>query len=186
MAQNSPKKTGKGVTWDAVADAQLFKCVVHLHALTKGDCKALEQGMRAAGYDCSASAISHRIQRLKDKASESTNAASSNANSGNDTDAADPPTSAKPPAAKKSHASPKKKGVDNVSTEGKTAVNGKATANGKAVGGKGANKRKRNDIKEEGEEENAGVDEAEHSGDDQGVKKFKIEEDAEVEEGLEV
>ncbi|KAL8800841.1 MAG: hypothetical protein Q9200_007124 [Gallowayella weberi] len=174
MSQNSPKKTGKGVTWDAVADAQLFKCVVTLHALTKGD------------Y-CSASAISHRIQRLKSKAGESVSATS-----GNDTDAVEPPATPKSPSAKKSRPSPKKKGPENVSVKGKAAVNGKAATNGKAaangtaIGGKGENKRKRNDVKKEGEEKEADMAEVEDSVDEQGVKKLKVEEDAEEEEGLEV
>ncbi|KAL8689335.1 MAG: hypothetical protein Q9224_004660 [Gallowayella concinna] len=50
MAHTTPKKSGKGMNWDAVADAQLFKCVISRHALSKGDCQAFEQDMRAAGY----------------------------------------------------------------------------------------------------------------------------------------
>ncbi|KAL8716821.1 MAG: hypothetical protein Q9225_005883 [Loekoesia sp. 1 TL-2023] len=61
-----PFGKGSGMKWDAVAEAQLFKCVLEVHDI-KPDYKKLEEKMRAAGYECTAKAITHRIGNIRHK-----------------------------------------------------------------------------------------------------------------------
>ncbi|KAL8778066.1 MAG: hypothetical protein Q9213_007585 [Squamulea squamosa] len=175
MSTPSKPKGKGGMTWDAVAEASLFKCVLTRHAPTKVDYQGLEKDMRELGYDCTAKAITHRIQKMK------TTANSVNPSSGNDSDPATTPTTPSKPAtagkksttttngAKKPRASPTKKEAAN----GK----GKGAAKGAAAKGK-ANKRKLEEMEEQEEEEGeeAGSDVTEPE-----EKKMKVEEEGEEE-----
>ncbi|KAL8914290.1 MAG: hypothetical protein Q9171_001072, partial [Xanthocarpia ochracea] len=141
------KPKGKGMTWDATAEASLFKCVLARHAPVKVDYQGLEKDMRDLGYECTAKAITHRIQKIKTVSTASDP----------DTDPATTlvTTPAKTPATHKSPATPAK---------GTTA----AAAKGKGAAGKGKAKRKHDEVEDEQKEE-------EQEG--HGEKKVKVEED---------
>ncbi|CAL8579541.1 hypothetical protein XPA_005281 [Xanthoria parietina] len=134
LSTAKPKVAAKSSMDWKVAEVDLFKCVLARHAPVKVDYQGLEQDMRALGYDCTAKAITHRIQKIK----------SASPPSAIDPDAATPASSpTKAVAAKKPRASPTKK----------AAANGKgkeAAAKGKAI------KRKHDEIQEDGSDATEG------------------------------
>ncbi|KAL8666233.1 MAG: hypothetical protein Q9168_007526 [Polycauliona sp. 1 TL-2023] len=66
---------GKGMTWTDAAQNDLMKCVFHLHVPKSIKYPELETAMRALGYDCTAKAITHRIQKIRSEAAAATPAA---------------------------------------------------------------------------------------------------------------
>ncbi|KAI4105915.1 MAG: hypothetical protein LQ339_003233 [Xanthoria mediterranea] len=133
-------------------DWKLFKCVLARHAPLKVDYHGLEQDMRALGYDCTAKAITHRIQKIKSASPPSTDP------DAGATPASSPTKAVASTAAKKARASPTKK----------AAANGK----GKAAAGKGKATKRKHEEMEDGSDVTEG----------EGEKKMKVKEEDEEDE----
>ncbi|KAL8886421.1 MAG: hypothetical protein Q9215_005872 [Flavoplaca cf. flavocitrina] len=151
MSSPAKPKAKGGMTWNDTAQAHLLQCILNRHAPAKVDYQGLEKDMRALGYDCTAKALTHRVQKLR--------AVPSTGVSGNESDATTPTaTPAKAPATtKKPRASPTKKAPADGKGKGKAAA-----AKGKA------GKRKAEEMEKQ-----------EGSGSEHEDKKMKKEEDEE-------
>ncbi|KAL9604207.1 MAG: hypothetical protein Q9219_000605 [cf. Caloplaca sp. 3 TL-2023] len=91
------RKRGSVMTWDSMADAQLFKCLLDVHEI-KPDHKKLEEKMRALGYEITAKAITHRIHVIRHKIYDPASASDSPAPKKGKANNADATTSTTKPA----------------------------------------------------------------------------------------